>query len=1257
MEFDLIYKIEQINSIVDFQYEEYINTNHVIFEYIGSSLFDVAVFKSNKFFEVKDYDNRYCDVTPLSIRRTIEAKEHDTITFASIVNTRSTVKLNSVIIDDSIKDTVENELTLFNRKNGIYTELNKGTIVTTNKYAVLNENLEVDIHRCVDTKENYMVGFKLPKVKQFEVHDTSVYITNSTSRRKNSFLIENLYASFIKELRIRNFEKPVDIRRTRYANKNDTLFISRPKWYFDTSINNILETTVKPIDNNIIETINFDRYTRLDTTINKNIYASIEDRNIDIGSMLIIKPNDKKLFKNKDIDISKRTGSLNVNELIDLTNRKSGLFKSENVKIDMTNKGIGIDNNAKNFSDRVSYGNIQEGNWFNLDPRDSFYVKDISVGKYADGNKIFISNKLIGFDYIEKLISSIDYKFFTKQILKGRKYSTLGSKSISFLIDRKDLRYENIIGAINFKSGSMSYSYNSNFINKIEKDRKNTGANTSVFAYKDSNYLYTDIGIVGTTFKENELTIYKDYRIKALKNEKDTNIDRYFEFINRDSYNLYIYEGKAMFDKISQEFHIYNSKFASKTCKDIKIALNNIFVYNNPSSSWYKDVSLSLDKGKNEITLQEFTQFLDKVPQGTYIYKGDEWFNKGGLGYSEGNKTIYVSKRPISMEFGNEDLFLAKRENAIGVVKGIMNFSKNSWDINDEYYVVNFDSSVKDINFDDYSRTFESKVLGILIHDSTVSISNTVKSIGILDTTKSISDVTKRIAIYNKQIRLSSVVKDISTNDTTVVVDSSVKGITELIQGTLVKDYKDMLLYNQYTHIGAKTIPNCSILSDQIGIDTTRISIKLFKPQERIEVIKVLNIESNLFVEKELEDTFYNYNGEKYFLSKEKIKTMIPLLERMEQDKVLKDIILDQDEWLYDNTPHNNLDLTAGGIDELLLPQEDFDYAQFKDGLIDSVTHEPISPVRKLSDGSFIAKRPINHPLPEYKDIAKDYLQVNVSLLRHMMETFYKIWQGNMFKFGALDMRSAVAKMIEYMDAYVDFNIPTDLIPQAKRVIRLIRWYGEASIMKHAEYKIKYLYEPMKSELFTGHCNIPNIMNNMFVDATKCSITNSVVNQDAWVEFEINNPIDTKVSFMAYIDNEGQLDVYVNDSLEATYTIQRISAKIDIVAAATQKNKIKLFFKSINNGIINIANVVITDMVYSDIITEYSPVVGSGNKVLDELVKRVTIYGELYQNSQEFITNTINGNLAITDLIDKLNEYFYLHHDRKTKGKRKVTKK
>jgi len=391
-----------------------------------------------------------------------------------------------------------------------------------------------------------------------------------------------------------------------------------------------------------------------------------------------------------------------------------------------------------------------------------------------------------------------------------------------------------------------------------------------------------------------------------------------------------------------------------------------------------------------------------------------------------------------------------------------------------------------------------------------------------------------------------------------------------------------------------------------------------------------------------------------FLFSKEFVQTMVPHYEAFLTDASARDILLD-DRLVFDRIGDEDpiFKALSGGYDELLLPHQDFDYEALKAGLVDA-NGRILKPVTRIDDRTFIGKLPINHPLPHRKNFDKTFIEVDVQLMRFMIEIFYKVWQQNIFKFGGMDLRQAVEKMLDYMEIFVEYRIPGPLEQQAGRILRMFRWYGEAAIMRNAEYRIVMDYEPIKSDLHKGTMGIPGHLENLELKTTEYVL--SMMNRalPATVVLELDAPVDTLLTFGCYFQT-GEVKVLINDELLGTETKSNNKSTWPVPKGPCTV-RIE-YHHSEPFGLIAFGNLVVKDYVYRSLHTEYSPKVGTGNTALNEIVRRTTDYFFTLDANEAFVQQVTEGNLAIADLVKELTEYYSQHHANKHKGKRLTIKK
>jgi hypothetical protein len=344
-----------------------------------------------------------------------------------------------------------------------------------------------------------------------------------------------------------------------------------------------------------------------------------------------------------------------------------------------------------------------------------------------------------------------------------------------------------------------------------------------------------------------------------------------------------------------------------------------------------------------------------------------------------------------------------------------------------------------------------------------------------------------------------------------------------------------------------------------------------------------------------------------------------------------------------------------GDVDELLLPMLDFDYTAYKQIIFDTTLNTPSQYLQKIDNQTYIIKYPISHPLPEGGTLGIEYLYLDVSVLIHIMSVSHTIWQNNIYVFGAMDMRSAVAAMIGYIQDYVDTTMPVEFQADCYRIIRLFRWYGEAAILKNSEYQVSIVYGQWNSNLMNDTMDIPYTLTNLYINTSKFIIQNTIINVPSTLEMSVNNNIDTTFSFQ-YAMSSGDIEVYINDILVSQSTGMTGIVENELVATEnTDVNDIKIVYN--NGGTISLGNIIINEYNVTDMTMTYNPNIGSGNSIMNELLTTLGVFADVADTNSPYIQSIINGNYAVTETIDNLQNYFATHHQDKVKGKRLITKK
>lgn len=402
------------------------------------------------------------------------------------------------------------------------------------------------------------------------------------------------------------------------------------------------------------------------------------------------------------------------------------------------------------------------------------------------------------------------------------------------------------------------------------------------------------------------------------------------------------------------------------------------------------------------------------------------------------------------------------------------------------------------------------------------------------------------------------------------------------------------------------------------------------------------------------------------FISREQYESNLFVSEMTHMQKIIKDLerpVNKTYNWVYVYQYEDPIDPNYDyyGLDELLLPEKDVNYRAFEDVIFDKITMQPRSPVKIIDDNTFIAKYPIKHPTPNYEDVGIVYVDVPSELMYSLFTKFYQIWYANIFKFGNMSMVESLNLMLEYMYAHIVTTYSgSEYLEPALRVFRQIRWFGETSVMHNAQYKISYEYEDLKSNLHTGECKIKNDLVGFYVNNSLkvLSTEPTSIGQGAYIKLYVSNKEDTQMYFSISLTG-GNVEVYINDvHVDTIYSNHsNISYELPATDSINLVNEIVLKRSASNNiGNCYIGNIVIKKGTYKNLNIEYDPELKAGNMPLNDIVNKMVILANMYDNEQEVFEQFRKGNLAVSELYKRLESYWELHHANKIKGKRLTIK-
>lgn len=571
------------------------------------------------------------------------------------------------------------------------------------------------------------------------------------------------------------------------------------------------------------------------------------------------------------------------------------------------------------------------------------------------------------------------------------------------------------------------------------------------------------------------------------------------------------------------------------------------------------------------------------------------------------------------------------------------------------------------------------------------TFNKTIKNV-IYDTSNIFIDIEGKNAFIQNNVNISRLAKDAFIEKDNITISIKKKKTSKAkkdINATIIKkaflEYTELSIY--------KKIIDTALNNTEININTIIKNITIEKDKwinrkiyigntfnTQINVTKIYEaflVNDEMFISKAVETEVFetpdlsitrqkdiNVNtGDYIFITKQQYETNKYVSELKQMQKLAKDMERPVEKtynWAYVYQYEDPIDPNYEyyGLDELLLPEKDVDYSTFEDIIFDKETMKPRNPIKILDDNTFIAKYPIKHPTPDYEKTGIIYIDVPSELMYDIFMKFYQIWYANIFKFGNMSMVASLKLMLDYIYSYIILSYSgTEYLEPALRVFRQIRWFGETSVMHNAQYKITCEYEDLKSNLQTGECQIKNELSGFYVNTALkvLSTISTSIGNEAYIKLYAYNREDSKISFSVSFSG-GNVDVYINDNYIDTIYSNHSFISYELPATDTENIIVLKRSASNNTGFCYVGNIIIEKGMYKNLSIEYDPDLRAGNMPLNDVVNKMVILANMYDNEAEVFEQFRKGNLAISELYKKLENYWELHHANKEKGKRLTIK-
>lgn len=1160
---------------------------------------------------------------------------------------------------------------------------------------VVNRNVEIAIVKNLHSTSFY---------KQINVFKTNYYgvgLSNDTLAEKEVKIVNKISSILINKI-----EHNFDIFNRYFIVRNEEDLLKNKDYKISKH-----DIPVSGIDSGIYNVIKDDYSTN---TQWKSILVNKPLKNTLVENEIGYVPNDRDIIDSINTLVSKSTSNINANENLKWISKVLGLgvddinvnaivnekeihnkmfdkwyAKSQGTYINFTennvsqgNKYLFVENNY-NFSKENHYlfyeseyipvYKIHKELYENNNMRFFKFEKDMAINNINTGiskndSNIYIDINTVQFirDYIStsyndninyskrsSIVDSIDELHY---ISKGFINSDISA------ISTISKGYQDIIANIYNNTVSKDFKGMEMFNEDIRAIRPDISMDKYLYTTFSKDNLDTQIeSYYRNISKADKLSSIVGY-VTTYKNQLDTSKNNYTDRLNKTIKIANLWLDDIKVDKIFKDVKDSDNMWITKDLQDTFIDSDRFFLYKSEQES-IVDESYIYNIFKNSIDTKSNNEGL--IGYGKYINTSS---NNDILGFNINPGDTYI-KDVVTFNKGIIDVTVDD-----GSCKWLNNFKTS--DIIET--IIKLEVSEKDI--DNSSIVIEyNKEINATIHDTTVKTSMAIIDTSYNDTTIKIDSVNKDI-FSEEDLYVGK--KESNTDISKDVQYDSIKGNIFESENTNFETYSKNTTINKST--------NYSIASeDGLIVDDTTVTKrdKIATGDNKLEAltgVKETNGESVMTVGKVekntstknniiLDKTYIIGNDEdtakimskslknvgeedtKIIIAKlEHLIEKVPSLQRIITDRTFKEVYIECSGKWVDGDSYDKPNLGIGGIDELLLPGTDFDYTKLEGKVIDK-DGRPVGKAEVLDNRTFITTTPIKHPLPESINIGIDYIDLNINVLRHMIDVTYKLWMKKAFQFGAIDMREAMHILIEDVSAYANLTMDGPTKIHAARVVRLIRWYGEAAINNNAKYKITVDYGKLSSDLYEGKCKIPHNFDNMHIDNNMYTITNTLTGAECSAEFYIDNPVKTKLQFIIQVTS-GTAKISLNGEEVGRVGVGIHKLEYDIEKLEAP-NILNIFYNGLNNGIINLSNLVIFDMRYNGYSLEYHPVRGTGNKVMDDLVKYLSNYEDILDNNQEYIEAVKDNNYAITDVISKMLEYFELHHEGKNKGKRLTIKK
>ena len=713
--------------------------------------------------------------------------------------------------------------------------------------------------------------------------------------------------------------------------------------------------------------------------------------------------------------------------------------------------------------------------------------------------------------------------------------------------------------------------------------------------------------------KSKELLSYIEYKKTFQKYNDSMHYTNNNLFFKKNSNSIYKYNRDISTFHSSKPVVYFDSNFVNKT--NSSMAFDNIvnarqgaegIIFRETTGIVYESKAFNL---RDNVYFKSNIKWLD-MPDTLYHSKSSNVASINGTIYANSssnrkllfNKTMYFNKVSKDFRISNNYINLTKKKENLTISKYIINLLKKRQNSNIRDEVYNF--------------TVSPKVLTGLYKDSAVSFIRYLIPIRKHEVT--FGDLICREAYMIKKdfvIWASTYSGPADVNINVINVSRSDTGI-----------YENNLFFINKEDIGTY----CN----------TDIAVK--------DTAETIDLKNNISVKKPIKhsDLLDSVFGYKYI-------SHYDYPELVNAYAIPRAIKLDKIEFVH-YMPLDGIDFDFTSIrediDELILPHYNYDYKRTitnDDGTLD------FSFVKGYDSelGMLILNMPIEHPIEIFSSLALEYVDVNVKILEHTMFLIRNIWRENIYKYNMLSARDSIEHMliilvrrIEELTSAVDKENDRH---QYLRCMKLFKWYSEMAILNNCEYLLKFKTEAIA----------PNY-NEMSISELEeyMSLDNLILSEGFMFERKFNSLRSTVT-----IENTAIIPISVSMKLYIESTKISISTYSGAVKSTIE------YGDGIHNVTVNVSDLASIDIMRDgyacigsvkinvptdDFTVKYKGTIGESNSVFEEILDKYSIFKYSSEEISKF-----NNSYPMTVAIQKIRDYFELHHKNKLKGKRLVTKR